>query len=106
MVCDNNGAARESILQVAVPRKIRPGPSPSLSDALGRFLASHDEIRNYLCLNADLDLAGIRFPNPLVRGIRFSVATGLHVIIAHERRHLWQAWRVRRAAEGEVLILA
>ena len=35
----------------------------------------------------------------LIRGVRFSLATGLHVIPAHERRHLWQAWRVRRAAE-------
>jgi hypothetical protein len=92
----------KAFFRLRSPRKIRPGPSPSLSNALGRFLASHDEIRNYLSLNADLDLAGIRFPNPLVRGIRFSVATGLHVITAHERRHLWQAWRVRRAAEGEV----
>ena len=63
-------------------------------------MASQDEIRDYLRTNADLDLAGIRFANPLVPGIRFSLATGLHVITAHERRHLWQAWRVRRAAEG------
>jgi hypothetical protein len=81
-------------------RNIRPGTSPSLGDAFGRFLASQNEIRNYLSTNADLDLAGIQFPNPLVRGIRFSLATGLHVIAAHERRHLWQAWRVRRAAES------
>ena len=80
-------------------RNIKPGRSPSLADALARFVTSQDEIRDYLSTNADLDLAGIRFPNPLVRGIRFSVATGLHVITAHERRHLWQAWRVRRAAE-------
>jgi len=31
--------------------------------------------------------------------VRFSLATGLHVISAHERRHLWQAWRVRQPAE-------
>jgi hypothetical protein len=37
-----------------------------------------------------------------IRGIRFSLATGLHVIAAHERRHLWQAWRVREAAERAV----
>jgi hypothetical protein len=49
---------------------------------------------------AALDLAGIRFVNPFLPGVRFSLATGLHVIAAHERRHLWQAWRVRRAAEA------
>ena len=31
--------------------------------------------------------------------MRFSLATGLHVIPAHERRHPWRAWQVRRAAE-------
>ncbi len=81
-------------------RKIKPGASPSLTDAFSRFLLSQDEIREYICTNADLDLAGIRFPNPLISGIRFSLATGLHVIAAHERRHIWQAWRVRRAADG------
>jgi hypothetical protein len=83
-------------------RIIKPGTSPSLTDAFGRFLTSQDEIRDYLSTNADLDLAGIRFPNPLIPGIRFSLATGLHVITAHERRHIWQAWRVRRAAEDAV----
>ncbi|HWH60654.1 MAG TPA: DinB family protein [Terriglobales bacterium] len=81
-------------------RNIKPGASPSLADAFGDFLKSQDKIRDYLSTNADLDLAGIRFPNPLIPGIRFSLATGLHVLTAHERRHLWQAWRVRRAAGG------
>jgi hypothetical protein len=80
-------------------RNINPGTSPSLADAFARFLRSQDDIRDYLYTNADLDLAGIRFPNPLIPGIRFSLATGLHVLTAHERRHIWQAWRVRRAAE-------
>ncbi|HEX3472044.1 MAG TPA: DinB family protein [Silvibacterium sp.] len=86
--------------KMKAPRNIKPSTSPSLADAFARFLTSQDEIRDYLRTNADLDLAGIRFPNPLIPGIRFSVATGLHVITAHERRHMWQAWRVRRAAEG------
>jgi hypothetical protein len=45
-------------------------------------------------------LAGVPFPNPFIRGIRFSLATGLHVIAAHERRHLLQAWEVRQAMEA------
>ena len=81
-------------------KKIKPRSSPSLADAFARFLTSQDEVRNYLSSNADLDLAGIRFPNPLIPGIRFSLATGLHVITAHERRHMWQAWRVREASLG------
>jgi hypothetical protein len=81
------------------PGSIRPRPSPPLPETFAGFIASHAEVRAFLCANADLDLTGIRFPNPFVRGIHFSIATGLHVITAHERRHLWQAWRVRRRLE-------
>ncbi len=83
------------------PRKIRPRTSPPLDDAITSFLASQDQVRAFVRNYAEIDLAGVRFPNPFIRGIRFSLATGLHVIAAHERRHLWQAWRVRRAAEAE-----
>ncbi len=98
-----------ALSKMKAPRNITPGASPSLADAFARFLASQNEVRDYLRTNADLDLAGILFPNPLLPGIRFSVATGVHVITAHERRHIWQAWRARRAAEdaaGEDVRLA
>ena len=48
----------------------------------------------------NLDLSGVRFPNPFIPGLRFSLATGLNVITAHERRHLAQAWSVRRVVEN------
>jgi DinB superfamily len=81
------------------PRIIEPRTSPSLADAYASFTASQADVQAFLRANADLDLARVRFPNPLVPGVRFSLATGLHVIVAHERRHLWQAWRVREGAE-------
>jgi DinB superfamily len=87
-------------LKSKAPKSIRPRPSPPLHDATSRFLASQDQVREFLRAYSDLDLAGVRFPNPFVPGVRFSLATGLHVIVAHERRHLWQAARVRQAAEG------
>lgn len=80
------------------PRRIRPRVAPALADAFASFSASQNEVREFLRAYAELDLARVRFANPFVRGVRFSLATGLHVITAHERRHLWQAWRVRRAA--------
>ena len=87
-------------LKTKAPRTIRPRPSPALDEALSAFLDSQAGVRGFLCTYATIDLAGVRFPNPFIPGIRFSLATGLHVIAAHERRHLWQAWRVRRTAEA------
>ena len=81
------------------PRSIRPRKAPALADVVDKFIESHRAMRAFLDRNADLDLASIRFVNPFISGVRFSLATGLHVITAHERRHLWQAWRVRRSAE-------
>ena len=88
-------------LKGRAPRTIRPRTAPPLADAFAAFLSSQNDVRSFLHAYADLDLAGVRFPNPFIPGVRFSLATGLHVITAHERRHLWQAWRARRGAEGE-----
>ena len=86
--------------RMKAPRIIKPRAAPPLANAFASFRTSQDEVRAFLCAYADLDLAAVRFPNPFARGIHFSLATGLHLITAHERRHLWQAWQVRRAAEG------
>ncbi len=83
--------------RMRAPRAIVPRQAPALADALAGFLDSHEATRVFLREFADIDLYGVLFPNPFIPGLRFSLATGLHVIPAHERRHLWQAWRVRRA---------
>jgi hypothetical protein len=85
--------------KMKAPRKIRPRAAPPLADAAAQFFASQTDVQAFLRRFAEIDLAGVRLANPFVPGLRFSLATGLHVIAAHERRHLWQAWRVRQAAE-------
>jgi hypothetical protein len=85
--------------RLKAPKIIRPRTAPLLANAYADFAASHADVRAFLRAQSGLDLAGVRFPNPFVRGIYFSLATGLRVIAAHERRHLWQAWRIRRALE-------
>jgi hypothetical protein len=82
------------------PQAICPRTAPPLADSLDSLVASHDRVREFLVSNADLDLASIHFPNPFIPGVRFSLATGIHVIPAHERRHLWQARMVRQLAEN------
>lgn len=83
--------------KMKAPAKIVPRESPSLADAATQFFASQEQVRAFLRKYAEIDLAGVHFPNPFIPGVRFSLATGLHVIAAHDRRHVWQAWNVRRA---------
>lgn len=84
--------------KLKAPGKIRPRTAPPLSDAFGAFMASQRDARQFLQEFAEIDLAGVTFPNPFISGLRFSLATGLHVIVAHNKRHLWQAWRVLEKA--------
>ena len=62
------------------------------------FLHSQEDMRRVVRESADLDLNRIRFRNPFIGFLRFTVGAGLLIIAAHNRRHLWQAEQVRRAA--------
>jgi len=80
------------------PAKIRPAAVIGLP-VLGRFLSSNRVCRTLIADTRNKDVNHIRFWNPLVKGIRFTVGTGLEIIAAHERRHLLQAERVRSSSE-------
>ena len=80
------------------PKKIAPGSRVETS-ILERFLASNSATREVIGRAREYDVNQIRFRNPLVSVIWFTVGTGLMIISGHERRHLLQAERVK-AAEG------
>jgi hypothetical protein len=66
-----------------------PAASHSPQLEAGQFFACQDEVRRFLRRYVDIDLPGVRFPNPFLRGVRFSLGKGLHVIAEHEPRHLF-----------------
>ena len=80
------------------PKKIAPGAriEPSI---LERFLRSNEAARHVIRRAASYDVNRIRFKNPFIPALRFSVGTGLEVLAAHERRHLLQAERVKESSE-------
>jgi hypothetical protein len=78
------------------PRKIRP-VSTDPERAFEELRRGHEEIQRLLAETAQLDLNRIRFRNPFIPVLRFTVATGFLVLAAHGRRHLLQAERVTKA---------
>jgi len=78
--------------------KVTPTEGGDAQEARQAFLASHAPVRRVLEFWDRVDFNRVRFKNPLVPLIRFTVGTGLMVINAHDRRHLWQAERVQDAA--------
>jgi hypothetical protein len=78
----------------SAPGKIRPAARVDIG-VLDRFLSDNRSCRELLVRTCGKDVNRIRFWNPFVPGIRFTVGTGFEIIAGHERRHLLQAERVR-----------
>jgi hypothetical protein len=76
------------------PAKIVPASevAPGID---ARLLAGNQRARDLIRRAAGHDVNRVRFKNPFVRGIRFTVGTGLEILVRHQRRHLLQAERVR-----------
>jgi len=79
------------------PKKITPSAEvdPAILD---RFLESNQRVRELVVRAANYDVNRIRFKNPFIPVIWFTVGTGLEITARHEDRHLLQAERVRASA--------
>jgi hypothetical protein len=84
--------------RVPAPKKIRPGAQIE-PDILSRFLDSNHRARDLVLRARNYDLNHIRFKNPFIPVVRFTVGTGLEIISKHQRRHLLQAERIREHVE-------
>jgi hypothetical protein len=83
----------EVTVKFKTPGKIRPlrvDPEKAFDELRG----GHAQIQQMLAETAQLDLNRMRFKNPFVPVLRFTVATGFLILAAHGRRHLLQAQRV------------
>jgi hypothetical protein len=80
--------------KLRAPKKIVPASRIGRREVLEAFLRSQEDMRAVIREAAYLDLNRIRFRNPFIGFLRFTVGTGLLIITAHNRRHLWQAERV------------
>ncbi len=72
-----------------------PGAKGDLGVALAHFVESHADLREILEQWDSVDLNHVRYPNPFIPLVRFTVGTGLVIANAHDRRHLWQAQQVK-----------
>lgn len=82
-------------LKLKAPTKIQPVATLPLAHALATFAESNADVRRFVAETANKNLCAVRFRNPFVPGLNFTVAAGLLIIAAHNRRHLWQAEEVR-----------
>ena len=79
------------------PQKIAPGKQVEPS-VLELFLRSNQATRELVCRAGEYDVNRVRFKNPFIPILRFTVGTGLEIVSKHQSRHLLQAERVRQSA--------
>jgi len=86
----------ETTRRAKAPRKISPSPTVR-PGVLDRFLRGNEHARQVVRRAGSFDVNRIRFKNPFVPFVRFTIGTGLELLSRHERRHLLQAERVKAA---------
>jgi DinB superfamily len=90
-------APNPSGTRAKAPKKI--DPANHIDPQVVSALQLSNQVALELVRRASLfDVNGIRFKNPFVPLLRFTVGTGLEIVVKHESRHLLQAERVRRSA--------
>ena len=86
--------------KIKAQEQVMPASKLDGGEVMKAFIAAHDEVRALIVETRELDLNRIRFRNPFLRLLPWTIGTGLLVIGAHDRRHLWQANQVRAAMQA------
>jgi hypothetical protein len=81
--------------RVKAPKIYLPPVGHLKDKVLPEFLAVHQQMLELIAKANGLDLARIKVPSP-AGPFKMSLGQRLALVAAHERRHLWQAWQVRK----------
>lgn len=80
------------------PKKILPSSSSFAKDeVLARFLADHDSLIDLLVQADGLDLGRVRITSPLLSLLKLRLGAAFALLVAHGRRHIWQAHEVMKS---------
>ena len=72
-----------------------PRDTVSRQRTMAAFDAAQAAIQQQIRAMDGHDITTIRVTSPFNTSLRYSAYSALHILAAHERRHLWQAERVR-----------
>jgi len=83
--------------RMKTPLKKSAGTTHRLADVVPEFARVRDQLAERVHQSDGLDLARIRTISPVNRLMRLPLGAYFEFILAHDRRHLWQARQVRNA---------
>ena len=82
-------------IRFRAPRAYRPSMDLPVSEVVARFFRLQRDLISASDEADGIDLTAVRVSNPVSRWFRMSLGQEFALTGAHERRHLWQASRVR-----------
>jgi hypothetical protein len=77
--------------------KVPAGATHALARVLPEFIALRDQLADRVRRANSLDLRRVRVVSPVNRLLRMPIGAYFQFVLAHDRRHLWQARQVRNA---------
>ena len=83
-------------LRLKTPPPFVPYSRHSIAETVSRFLGMHRELASRVARSRGLDVRRAKVQSPFTSWIWYAVGFSFDLALAHERRHLHQAWRVRR----------
>ena len=69
-----------------VPRGVR-----AKAESLAEFVSVQNQILDLIHSAHDLDLRKLKIVSPFDKRIKYNVYSAFRILVAHQRRHLWQA---------------
>jgi hypothetical protein len=82
-------------MKVKAPTKFQPGTAFDKADLLERWRVTHEQLALLAEKAEAVDLGQTKVVSPVSSFFKFSLLCILQVLPAHDRRHLWQAAKVR-----------
>ena len=82
--------------RVRAPKEFQPAPSRGKQETLAAFRAYQVQFIDRLRQANGLDLARARVQSPAASFLRIPLGSGFSLMVAHERRHMYQAHHVTR----------
>lgn len=77
------------------PKQFQPAPRRSLQDVLAEWGRTHDTAEELIRASNGLDLARVKVPSPVTRLIKYNLGMAFWIMMAHDRRHIYQARELR-----------
>jgi DinB superfamily len=83
-------------MRFKAPTEFRPSPEHNVDHVLDTWRRTRLRLLDLAAKSEGLHLTRLRVASPVSKFLKFSVLGAFHVVVAHDRRHLWQAAQVRK----------